>query len=89
MGSTTTKSEAMKTYIYMNHRIHDRTDPGPVVNVQRGKRTRSGNVVRITKDGKEIGRIKFSRRGLRAVTSHVVRAWVELDDGVRVVIGDK
>lgn len=77
------------TYLYMNHRIHQRNPKGKVVAVKRGRRVRNVNTGVILHAGKVIGRVKFRKTPLYHVDTHRVRGWVEFYDGVMIEDGGK
>jgi hypothetical protein len=75
----------MKTYIFMNEHIREPNPVKPViVAVQEGERRRTANTFELEVGGKVIGAVKFRPTGLRAVSSHRVLAWLELDPEVVV-----
>lgn len=75
----------MKAFIFMNHRIREAKPGDPViVHQSRGGLQRASNRLKFYVDGRLIGEVRFSPRGNRAIDSHHVRAWVELQPCVSV-----
>lgn len=72
-----------KALIFMNERIRQKKPRKPVIRVQYPDGTvKEGNVVRIN----GFARVIFSPERNRAISSHVVRAWIETDqENVRVI----
>ncbi len=75
----------MKTVIYMNHRIREKVPSGPVIRVTRGRSVRDTDEVTILVGGRVIGRVVYDPEN-NPSSSHEVKAWVELADGVEVVL---
>lgn len=75
----------MKTYIFMNELIREPNPVKPViVAFQAGERRRTSNTFELEVGGRVIGAVKFRPTGLRAVSSHRVQAWLELEEEVVV-----
>lgn len=73
-----------RVFVYMNEAIREEEPSKPVIVVQRAGKLTNTNRVLLKVAGKIVGRIRFSKTGLKAAPQHRVRAWVELD-GVEVV----
>lgn len=74
----------MITIIFMNHRIREQAPVGGVIRVQRGRSRKDTNEARLMVGGRQIGRVVYDPPN-NPVTSHEVKAWVELFEGVEVV----
>jgi hypothetical protein len=73
-------------YVYMNERIQMQKPDGAVIVIQRGHHTQeTSDVYEIRMFGQPIGRIVFDPKGLKACSTHKVRAWVEFDDDVELI----
>lgn len=70
----------------MNHRIRQNPPGGPVVVCQAPEDTREANEFEIFFRGEPIGRVKFDPAGLAACETHDVKAWIELEDDVEVLV---
>lgn len=72
-------------YVFMNHRIRQKSPRKPVIVCQWPQGTQEANSFDLVVEGKGvIGRIVYDRKGLDAVETHEVKAWVELYDVVEV-----
>ncbi len=67
----------------MNHRIRDAVPDGPVIRVKNGRRWRDTNEATLLLNGRRIGRVIYAPDE-NPVTTHEVKAWVELDEAVEV-----
>jgi hypothetical protein len=73
----------MKTILYMNERIKHKHPNGPVIRAVRGKDWLEANTVYLTLGGEVIGKVVFDPKNNPSDT-HMVKAWIELEDCVRV-----
>lgn len=77
-------------YLFMNEQIRKAKPSRPVIVCQEeltsdGPTQREANEFEIWAAGHFVGRIKFDRDGLEACETHEVKAWIELNDYVRVI----
>lgn len=72
--------------VYMNHRIKQKNPRKPVIVCQGDTQTREANEFLFYYDGVYIGRVVFDRKGLPTCETHEVKAWVELEQNVAVVV---
>jgi len=71
----------------MNHRIREPRPSGPVITVRRAGKNRRARYVHgleLYHGGQRIGRVVYRAAGNPDVTTHHVKAWVELDDAVEL-----
>lgn len=76
----------MTHYLFMNHRIKENPPSGPVIMCLSPEGLRESNEFEIFYRGQPIGRVKFDRDGLDKCETHHVKAWVELEDDVEVLM---
>lgn len=74
-------------YVYMNHRIKQKNPRKPVIVCQGDDATREANEFLFYSDtGEYLGRVVFDRKGLKSCETHEVKAWVELESNVQVIV---
>ena len=71
----------MKRLVFMNHRIRDPQNEKPPITLQTDGRQRFAHRIEVyDRHGDLIAAIDWSKTGNPAVTTHQVRAWVEIGD---------